>query len=150
MYADDTNIYEIQNDKHSLENNLQRSLVLLQQCCKENGMLINTDKTKVMLITSRQKRCNLNDTSLHLKCNNIDLKLTKGIKFFGANMDENLVWDSHYKYIFKVSTHLWLLSQISTYLSVKDRLLFYNPYISPHLVTVPLFGDHIHVQIKIK
>ena len=31
-----------------------------------------------------------------------------------------------------MSTHLWLLSQISSYLSVKDRLLFYNVYIRPH------------------
>ena len=76
LYADDTTIYDIQYDKQVLENNLQRSLVLLQQWCKENGMLINTDKTKVMFITSRQKRCNLNDASFHLKCNNIDLKLT--------------------------------------------------------------------------
>ena len=37
-------------------------------------------------------------------------------------IDENLIWDSHYKYIVKkVSTHLWLLSPICSYLSVKDR-----------------------------
>ena len=61
LYADDTTIYDIQYDKPVLENNLQRSLVLLLQWCKENGMLINinSDKTKVMFITSRQKRCNL-------------------------------------------------------------------------------------------
>ena len=46
LYADDTTIYDIQYDKQVFENNLQRSLVLLQQWCKENGMLINTDKTK--------------------------------------------------------------------------------------------------------
>ena len=63
----------------------------------------------------------------------IILKLTIGDKILGANIDENLIWDSHYKYIVKkVSTHLWLLSQISSYLSVKDRLLFYNAYIRPH------------------
>ena len=71
--------------------------------------------------------------SLYLKCNNIDLKLTKGNKILGANIDENLVRDSRHKYIVKkVSTHLWLLSQISSYLSVKDRLLFYNEYVRPH------------------
>ena len=31
-----------------------------------------------------------------------------------------------------MSTHLWLLFQISSYLSVKDRFLFYNAYIDPH------------------
>ena len=43
----------IEYDKQVLENNRKRSLVLLLQACKENGMLINTDKTKVMFITSR-------------------------------------------------------------------------------------------------
>ena len=65
-------------------------------------MLINTDKTKVMFITSRQKRCNLNDASFHLKCNNIDLKLTTGDKILGANIDENLIWDLHYKYCYDI------------------------------------------------
>ena len=50
LYADDTTIYDIQYDKQVLENNLQRSLVLLQQWCKENGMLINTDNLFVCLI----------------------------------------------------------------------------------------------------
>ena len=31
-----------------------------------------------------------------------------------------------------MTTHLWLLSQISSYLSVKDRLSFYYAYIRPH------------------
>ena len=135
LYADDTTIhvYDIQYDKQVLENNLQRSLVLLQQWCKENGILINTDKTKVLFITSRQKRCNLNDASFHLKCNNIDLKLTEGDKILGANIDENLIGIRIISTLLrKVSTHSWLLSQISSYLSVKDRLLFYNAYIRPH------------------
>ena len=104
-----------------------------------------------MFITSRQKRC-LNDASFHhLKCNNVDLKLTKGDKILGANIDKYLIWDSHYKYIVKkVSTYVWLLSQISSYLSVKDSFLFYNAYSRPHLITVPLFGDHLHVLIQIK
>ena len=52
----------------------------------------------------------------------------------GANIDETLIWGSQiYKYIvMKESTHLWLMSQISSYLSVKDRLLFYKAYIRPH------------------
>ena len=145
------NVYDIQYDKQVLENNLQRSIVLLQQWCKENGMLINTEKTKVMFITSRQKRCNLNDASFHLKCNNIDLKLTKGDKILGANIDENLIWDSHYKYIVKkVSTHLWLLSEISSYYQLMTGFCFIMRIFALILITVPLFGDHLHVLIQIK
>ena len=63
----------------------------------------------------------------------MDLKLIKGDEILGSNIDENLIWYSYYKYIVKtVSTHLWLLSQISSYLLLKDRFLFYNAYIRSH------------------
>ena len=78
-------------------------------------------------------------------------KLTKGDTILGANINEYLLWDSHYKYIVKkVSTHFWLLSQISSYLSVKDRLLFYNAYIRPHFDYCSVLGDHLHVLVQIK
>ena len=56
LYADDTTIYDVQTDKAVLSANLQTALNLLKTWCRENGMLLNTDKTKVMLLTSRQKR----------------------------------------------------------------------------------------------
>ena len=63
LYADDTTAYDIQSNMQTLQQNLQYALVLLNKWCRENGMVINTDKTKVMLITSRQKRSNLQDNN---------------------------------------------------------------------------------------
>ena len=54
LYADDTTVYDIQTNMQTLERNLQNSLLLRNKWCRENGMVINMDKTKVMLITSRQ------------------------------------------------------------------------------------------------
>ena len=99
---------------------------------QRNGLLLNTDETKVMLITSRQKRSQMSDNTLTLTYNNLDLKLTHGEKVLGVNIDENLVWNSHFQQVLKkVPSYLWLLSQLSRYLSIEDRLLFYNAYIKP-------------------
>ena len=134
LYADDTTFYDIQLNKQTLESNLQKSLTLLSTWCKENGMLLNTDKTKVMLITSRQKIATMENSSLLLKCNDLDLKLTNTDKILGVHINENLTWNAQFQFVVKkVSSHLWLLSRISSYLSVEDRLLFYNAYIRPHL-----------------
>ena len=46
LYADDTTVYDIQTNLQILERNLQNSLLLLNKWCRENGMVINTDKTK--------------------------------------------------------------------------------------------------------
>ena len=94
-------------------------------------MVINTDKSKVMLITSRQKRSNLQDKNLELNFNDVDLKLSSNEKILGVQIEENLLWNSHFQYISKkIASNLWLLSQIKSFLSVDDKLLFYNAYIT--------------------
>ena len=66
LYADDMALYAIGVDKDVLENNLQHSLSLLKIWCLEIGMLINIDKVKLMLISSRQKRKCMKDNKLAL------------------------------------------------------------------------------------
>lgn len=44
------------------------------------------------------------------------------------------MWNDQLKQISKkVSSYLWLLSKIRSYLSIEHRLLFYKAYIKPHL-----------------
>ena len=55
-------------------------------------------------------------------------------KILGIQVDENLTWNSHFNFLSKkLSSYMWLLSKIRTYLSTEHRLLFYNAYIKPHL-----------------
>ena len=133
LYADDTTIYYIDRDKSSLERQLQSSLDSLQKWCRQNGMVLNTDKTKVMLIMSRQKRTVFGNTTLSLQYNDIDICMTSCDKILGIHVDNNLTWQNHFSFLSKkISSYLWLLSKIKTYLSTKHRLLFYNAYIKPH------------------
>ena len=97
-------------------------------------MVINTEKTKIMLITCRQKRQNLQKSVLSLTYNNIDIRMTACDKIRGIYVDENLLWHEQFNHISKkLSTNLWLLSKIRSYLTSKHRLLFYNAYIKPHI-----------------
>ena len=134
LYADDTTIYDIQSDLHELKSNLQNSLLELHTWCQQNGMVLNTEKTKIMLITTRQKRLYVNENNLKLSYNNIDLQVTSGDKILGVYIDKNLQWNNHYQAVCKkVSTNLWLLSKICNFLSRDHRLMYYKAYIQPHL-----------------
>ena len=134
LYADDTTIYYSCSNILMLERNLQKSLDCLQIWCRENGMILNTDKTKVMLITSRQKRMNLNNAVLNLQYNDIDITITTCDKILGIHVDNNLTWNNHFNFLSKkLSSHLWLLSKVRIYLSIEHRVLFYNAYIKPHI-----------------
>ena len=74
LFADDTTFYDFQFDITQLETNLQHALSLLRIWCRQNGMVLNTDKTKVMLITSRQKRLSMHSPVLSLTYSDIDIK----------------------------------------------------------------------------
>ena len=134
LYPDDTTFYDFQYDINKLESNLQYALKALHTWCRQNGMVLNIDKTKVLLITSRQKRHTLQDSCLSLRYDEIDIKMTRGHRILGVQVDENLMWNNHFQLVSKkVSSHLWLLSKLRSYLSVEHRLLFYNAYVKPHL-----------------
>lgn len=133
LYADDTTIYDMHHDLEILRSNLQNALLILQNWCKQNGMLLNTDKTKVMLISTRQKRMLLDTSILSLSYDDINLQLTTGDKILGVHIEENLGWNNHFQHVCKkVSSYIWLLSKIKSYLSLEHRSLFYNSYIQPH------------------
>ena len=134
LYADDTTFYDIQASIELIEKNLQLSLNQLHIWCKNNGMVLNSEKTKVMLITTCQKRQRLPSTALKLKYNDESLKTISNDKILGVFVDNNLIWSDHVKHICKkISTYIWLLSKIKYFLSLEHRVQFYKSYIQPHI-----------------
>ena len=134
LYADDTTFYDIQASIELIEKNLQLALNQLHIWCRNNGMLLNSEKTKVMLITTNQKRQRLPNTNLNLKYMDESLKTISNDKILGVFVDNNLIWSDHVKHICKkISTYIWLLSKIKYFLSLEHRVQFYKSYIQPHI-----------------
>ena len=135
LYADDTTLYDINRSVSVIEHNLSAAVKDVSTWSKQNGMVINFDKTKVMLITTRQKRDQLEIKSLNI--NVADDKYLNQVscdKVLGVYVDENLSWSQHIKTVTtKMSRNIWLLSQISKYLSHDHRIIFYKSYIQPHI-----------------
>ena len=75
FYADDTTLYVVGESLETIEINLQVVLNCLVKWCKCNGMLINTAKTKVMLIITHLKRTSLINGQLSLHLNNEQLNM---------------------------------------------------------------------------
>ena len=143
LYADDTTFYDIQPDLETLRSNLQESLLILQRWCRQNGMLLNTGKTKVMLITTRQRSIRLDASLLSLSYNEIDLQLTTGDKILGVYIEENFQWNSHFQHVCKkVSSYILLLSKIKSYLSLELRSIFYSAYIQPQFNYCNIIWGH--------
>lgn len=134
MYADDTTLFDINISKEAVQANLQKALVSVDVWCKHNGMLLNSSKTKVMLITTSQKRSKLDNDTLHLTYKDVTLQMISYDKILGVYIDNNLTWSYHINFLIKkISSYLWLLSKIKEYLTIKNRVKFYKSYIQPHL-----------------
>ena len=70
-------------------------------------MLINTAKTKDMLITTHQKRTSLINGQLSLHLNNDELNMITNDKVLGIIIDNNLTWSQHVdKVCKKITTNL--------------------------------------------
>ena len=46
LYVDDTTVYDIQSNMQKLQQNLKNAVLLLNNGCRENGMVINTAQKK--------------------------------------------------------------------------------------------------------
>ena len=134
MYADDTTLYDVQSSQEVIDRNLQIALNKLHIWCKNNGMVLNAAKTKVMLITTNQNRRGLNKEGLNLKYKDDTLQTTSNEKILGVFVDNNLLWSEHVKHITKkIASNIWLLSKIKIFLSQEYGAQFYKSYIQAHI-----------------
>ena len=134
LYADDTTLYFIHTSQEIIEQNLQAALNELQLWCKSNGMMLNSAKTKVMFVTTNQKRHRLDNDKLKLFYNDEELQAIDNDKILGVFVDNNLTWSGHVKHVTKkITSNIWLLSKIKAFLSKEHRVQFYKSYIQPHI-----------------
>ena len=134
LYADDTTLSATGKTQEDIKVKLQLALDRLKKWCKSNGMVINTTKTKVMLITTKQRKSHLENNVFSLTYENDDLSSTSNEKILGVHVDDTLDWTFHIDNISKkIKTNLWLLSRIKAFLTLEHRVQFYKTYIQPHI-----------------
>ena len=134
LYADDTILHEKGKSISNIKNKLQISLNNLQEWCKNNGMVLNTAKTKVMLITTRQKRVHITKEDMTLTYNHEIVNDISEDKILGVQVDDHLLFSYHIdKTAKKMTSNIWLLSRIKDFLNTEHRVQFYKSFIQPHL-----------------
>ena len=101
LYANDTTLYDIQTSLETIEVNLHDGLNQLHTWCKNNGTVLNLVKTKVMRVTSNQKRLRLQNTNLNLQYIDETLKIISNDKILGVYVDNNFTWSDHVKHVCK-------------------------------------------------
>ena len=133
MFADDTTLHTEGKDKNKIETNLQTSLNDVSTWCKQNHMLIHPDKTKSMLIGTRQK-LQLTPLILNLTIESTSIQQVSQHRLLGVELDDQLSWKPHTEKVCKkLSQNLFLLSKLKHYVGIVARKLFFKAHIKSHI-----------------
>lgn len=92
LYADDSNIFFHGSSVADLENRVQNFVDKLRIWCTENSLLLNSEKTKIVIFRARNKNL---DKHMSVTYNGSQLCVVKDVKFLGVWLDENITFAKH-------------------------------------------------------
>ena len=131
MFGDDSTMYTSGHNVDEIQHSLQTNLNAVTTWSEDNILIINTAKTKCVLITTKQRRHHLRNNQLAITLNDQQLQQLKQHKVIGVDVDENLQWREHVNGVFKkVSQTLALFRRIKHFLPKWSKIMFYNEPIS--------------------
>ena len=133
IYVDDTTLVKSGTSINTVRSHLQTGADNLSNWASENRMAIHPNKTKVMLIGSRQKLSTINEP-LNVSICGTTISQTTCEKLLGVHMDDSLTWNTHISHVIKkYNNKLELVKRAKPYLTPKLLLLLYNSIAKPTL-----------------
>ena len=130
LFADDTSLHNHHKNLDTLMNSLQHSVDNLINWTEMNHMALHPDKTKFMLVTTRQKRQNLLPNLPPLTIKSDIIQEVQNHKVLGIIIDNNLSWTPHMNTLCKkISTKVFQLSRLKHFVNFRVRKLFFTSHI---------------------
>ena len=90
-FADDLLLMARGFDADTLRDVTQKSLIAIEEWCRENDLTLSSAKTHSVMFTWRHKW----KLSRPLKVNGIEIELKESTKFLGVILDHKLSWNEH-------------------------------------------------------
>ena len=130
LFADDTTIFLIGNNCKLLSTSLQSCLDLASNWMTNNGLKLNAEKTKCMLI--RSPRARIVPPLLHIHLSGSQIEQVSSFKLLGVLINDTLTWTDHINHVItKVSRNVNLLRRLSWFLPRSLLALYLKSYILP-------------------
>ena len=124
MYADDMTIVCNADNIISLQNYLNTCLDNVNSWLEVNRLVINVQKSNVIIFSSRQKQIDKTDFTVSIKQQN--LLFCDTIKLLGVMLDSNLTFNEHINYIIKkTSSKIGIIHRLRPILPQSALLTIY-------------------------
>jgi hypothetical protein len=130
LFCDDTTIHTSHTNLSTISQSLQKSINTLGEWCNLNHMSLNPHKTKLMLLTTRQKRQILTTQLPPIYIEGVKVEEVDKHRVLGVIIDNNLSWKTHINNLCKnLSKRVYQLCKIKHFLNLHARKLFLHAYI---------------------
>ena len=95
LFADDATNHHTSKNIQNISSRLQIKATSVNQWCEITRMKMSIEKTKIMLIGSRQKLSRISESEkyIELLIDNIPIKQINNTKLLGIHIDSSLTWD---------------------------------------------------------
>lgn len=132
LFADDTTVINVGNTKDEVEIKNKEALQTANNWCKNNGLILNTSKTKTLQFSVNH------------------LNQTESTKFLGIQVDSNLTWHSHGDQLANtMSKNIFCLRNLAQKVSSKILLNAYYALTESHLRYGVLIWGHSAIRHRI-
>ena len=131
MYADDCMLYTSGNDWNRMKLKIQPELCNVQQWCTRNRLKLNVSKSKVLLISSRQKLLNIDCTQC-LLLGDDPIAYCNKYKYLGITLDSEMTLTNLLSDTKRIaSNRLFNLRKLRRYITEKAAISIYKSTILP-------------------
>jgi len=130
LFADDALIYTTGFSSQEISDNLNKQMVKVEKWLDLNRLVVNVNKTKVMLIRGVRKK--VNESNVVIKLKGKVLEMVNEIKYLGIIIDKNLNFSANAEYISrKAGAKLGVLRRVSEDMSRDIRCKIYKTIVAP-------------------
>ena len=134
LFADDATFCASATSLTDVQLQLQQDLSNTVTWTKEHGMVAHREKTKYMIVGTRQRLSRFEECALSLWLDGRQLEQTQEERLLGLVIDPSLSWSSHLtKLRKKLLKCVAVLAHIKKFLPVKYRMILFNASIKPIL-----------------
>lgn len=133
LFADDTLLYLAGKNCDEVIEQLNSILGRLNQWLQTNKLKLNIDKTKCMIISSKEQH-----PTQTVKIDNQCIEVVHKIKYLGIIVDNRLHFRDHAEYISgKIAQKIGVLRRVRSNVSAQTALLIYKTIVLPHFIYCP-------------
>lgn len=131
LYADDSSITYISDNFITMKGAIDEDLKKIGNWFKNNLLIINADKTKILIFKSKK---DIIDMNYEFEFNGSKIQKIDEMKYLGLTIDSELNWNSHIqKIIKKIKPYIGIFRRISFLCNDDVKKLLYYSFFQSHI-----------------